>query len=146
MNSLNSTLPLLRSSMILTRLDTQPITSRQWAGALIQVGECSDGTNSPIPKFRVMDHLMTDDDRRWPTMTNVHSGLWSRVHTAKAFTVNKAGYTATLVACGWAGAVFELLKHLGKCSEAKDRKNIKKVKWGPTDRPTNQPTDGQSGV
>ena len=54
---------------------------------------------------------------------------------------NKAGYTATLVACGWAGAVFELLKHLGKCSEAKDRKNIKKVKWGPTDRPTNQPTD-----
>ena len=42
------------------------------------------------------------------------------------FSVNKAGYTATLVACGWAGAVFELLKHLGKCSEAKDRKNIKK--------------------
>ena len=39
---------------------------------------------------------------------------------------NKAGYTATLVACGWAGAVSELLKHLGKCSEAKDRKNIKK--------------------
>ena len=49
---------------------------------------------------------------------------------------NKAGYTATLVACGWAGAVFELLKHLGKCSEAKDRKNIKKIKWGPTDGPT----------
>ena len=41
-------------------------------------------------------------------------------------TLNKAGYMATLVACGWAGAVFELLKHLGKCIEAKDRKNIKK--------------------
>ena len=54
---------------------------------------------------------------------------------------NKAGYTASPVACGWAGAVFELLKHLGKCSEAKDRKNIKKVKWGPTDRPTDQRTD-----
>ena len=40
--------------------------------------------------------------------------------------VNKAGYKATLVACGWEGAVFELLKHLGTCSEAKDRKNIKK--------------------
>ena len=53
---------------------------------------------------------------------------------------NKAGYTATPVACGWAGAVIELLKHLGKSSEAKDRKNIKKAKWGPT----NQPTDGQS--
>ena len=58
---------------------------------------------------------------------------------------NKAGYTATLVACGWAGAVFELLEHLGRSSEAKDRKK-KKVKWGPTDRPTDQPTDGQSGV
>ena len=55
--------------------------------------------------------------------------------------MNKAGYTATEVACGWAGAVFELLKHLSKCSEAKDRKNIKKVKWGPTDRPTNKLTD-----
>ena len=57
---------------------------------------------------------------------------------------NKAGYTATSVACGWAGAVFELLKHLARSSEAKDRKNIKKVKWGPTDRPTNRPTDGRT--
>ena len=54
---------------------------------------------------------------------------------------NKAGYTATPVACGWAGAVFELLEHLGRSSEAKDRKNIKKVKWGPTNRPTDRPTD-----
>ena len=54
---------------------------------------------------------------------------------------NKAGYTATFVACGWEGAVFELLKHLGNYSEAKDRKNIKKVKWGTTNWPTNQPTD-----
>ena len=38
---------------------------------------------------------------------------------------NKAGYTATLVASGWAGAVFKLLKHLGKSGKAKDRKNIK---------------------
>ena len=55
--------------------------------------------------------------------------------------LNKAGYTATPVACGWAGAVFELLKHLGRSGEAKDRKNIKKVKWGPTDQPTNRLTD-----
>ena len=67
----------------------------------------------------------------------------SSVHwNVRAFGKNKAGYTATLVACGWAGAVFELLKHLGKCSEAKDRKNIKKSKMG-TDRPTNRPTDRQ---
>ena len=64
---------------------------------------------------------------------------------------NKAGYTATLVACGWAGAVFELLKHLGKCSEAKDSKNMKKSKMGtdrptdrPTEKPTNQRTDGRT--
>ena len=59
---------------------------------------------------------------------------------------NKAGYTATSVACGWAGAVIESLEHLGKSGEAKDRKNIKKVKWGPTNQPTNRRTDGQSGV
>ena len=51
----------------------------------------------------------------------------SRVHD------NKAGYTATPVACGWAGEVIESLEHLGTSGEAKDRKNIKKVKWGPTD-------------
>ena len=39
---------------------------------------------------------------------------------------NKAGYTATSVACGWAGAVIESPEHLGKSGEAKDRKNIKK--------------------
>ena len=58
--------------------------------------------------------------------------------------LNKARYKATLVGCRWAGAVFELLKHLGKCSETKDCKNIKKVKWGPTDQPTDQPTDGST--
>ena len=41
---------------------------------------------------------------------------------------NKARYTATPVACGWAVAVFELLEHLGRGSEAKDCKNIKKSK------------------
>ena len=30
------------------------------------------------------------------------------------------------VVCGWAGAVFEVLEHLCKSSEATDRKNIKK--------------------
>ena len=55
--------------------------------------------------------------------------------------INKAGYTATPVVCGWAGAVFKLLKHLGKSGKAKDRKNIKKVKWGPTNQPTDRPTD-----
>ena len=61
-------------------------------------------------------------------------------HGRKRSDDNKAGYTATSVACGWAGAVFELLKHLARSSEAKDRKNIKKSKMG-TDQPTDRRTD-----
>ena len=40
--------------------------------------------------------------------------------------LNKAGYTATPVACGWAGAKIEVTHHLGRSSEAKNRKNPKK--------------------
>ena len=51
----------------------------------------------------------------------------------------------TPVACEWAGAVIMLLKQFGKSGEAKDRKNIKKqTKWGPTNRLTDQPTDGRT--
>ena len=64
----------------------------------------------------------------------------------RSFIRNKAGYTATPVACGWAGAVFELLEHLGRSSEAKDRKNIKKVKWGPTDGLTDGPTNRRTDI
>ena len=45
---------------------------------------------------------------------------------------NKARYTATPVACGWVGAIFELLEHWGRGSEAKDR-NAKRLKRGRTD-------------
>ena len=36
-------------------------------------------------------------------------GHWARVriHKQQSNNVNKAGYTATLVACGWAGAVLD---------------------------------------
>ena len=47
--------------------------------------------------------------------------------------MNKAGYTATEVACGWAGAVLE------KVTRASGQlKNAEKVKG---DRPTIRPTD-----
>ena len=55
---------------------------------------------------------------------------------------NKAGYTATLVACGWAGAVLEkVTRASGRSRMLKKLKNAEKVKKG-TDRPTDQPTDG----
>ena len=56
---------------------------------------------------------------------------------------NKAGYTASPVACGWAGAVIErVTKAFGQCSKLKKLKNTIKVKRGPTDKPTDQPTNG----
>ena len=38
---------------------------------------------------------------------------------------NEVGYTAAPIACGLAGAVFELLKHMGRSSEAKNCKKRK---------------------
>ena len=62
-----------------------------------------------------------------------------------AFVGNKAGYTATPVACGWAGAIIEVTNHLGRSSEAKNCKNPKKVKCaGPTDGRTDERTDGRT--
>ena len=36
---------------------------------------------------------------------------------------NKAGYTATEVACGWAGAILRSPDHFGKSSEVKEKKS-----------------------
>ena len=55
---------------------------------------------------------------------------------------NKAGYTATPVACRWAGAMFEVTRPFGQEQCAQKIKIIKKVKC---DVPTDQPTDGQTG-
>ena len=57
--------------------------------------------------------------------------------------VNKPGYTATEVACGWVGAIFEVTRPFGQEQRGQKDKIIKKVK---RDQPTNQPTDGQSGL
>ena len=47
---------------------------------------------------------------------------------------------ATSVACGWAGAVFEFLEHLGRSSDAKKTRKHKKEMDGRTDGQT----DGQT--
>ena len=63
---------------------------------------------------------------------------------------NKAGNTATQVACGRAGAVKAktLLMHLGRSSDAKTARKRRKSKKsdGQTDGTTDGRTDGQSGV
>ena len=64
------------------------------------------------PEKRLYDELMDE-----PT-----HGLKRLVSATK----NKAENTIIPIACGWAGAVFELPENLGTSSEAKDRKNIKK--------------------
>ena len=56
---------------------------------------------------------------------------------------NKAEYTATLVACGWAGAVLEkVTRASGQEPYAQSSKNAEKVKRGPTE----QSSDRHSGV
>ena len=42
--------------------------------------------------------------------------------------VNKAGYTATPVACRWAGAIFEVTGAFGQELKAKKLKNAEKSK------------------
>ena len=64
--------------------------------------------------------------------------------------LNKAGYTATLVACRWAGAVIEVTSSFGQVQWGQRLQKQKKSKvWrtdGRTDGPTDRPRDQQSGV
>ena len=58
---------------------------------------------------------------------------------------NKAGYSATLVEAGGQGRYLKSLHYLGGSSEAKNRKNSKKVKCdGWTDGRTDGSTDGRT--
>ena len=45
----------------------------------------------------------------------------------------KARYTATLVACRWAGAMLEVTRASGQEPHAQKHKYAEKVKRGPTD-------------
>ena len=56
---------------------------------------------------------------------------------------NKAGYTATQVACGWAGAIFEVTRPFGQEQWGPKIKIIEKVKC---DQQTDRQTNRQSGV
>ena len=65
--------------------------------------------------------------------------------------LNKARYTATLVACEWEGAVLEkVTRKSGQEPYAQNAQKRRKGKRGPTEQPTNQqtnqPTDPQSGL
>ena len=63
---------------------------------------------------------------------------------------NKDGSTATLVACGWAGAVLEKVTRASGqepyAQKAQKRQKSKKGTDRPTNRPTDRPTDRHSGV
>ena len=88
-----------------------------------------------------------DSKIRLDTLQNSHGRLGRSRNAKTAQKFNKAGYAATLVACGWAGAVLEKVTgHLGRGCMLKELKNAEKVKRGPTNQPTDGPTDRQSGV
>ena len=63
-----------------------------------------------------------------------------------AVMLNKAGYTATPVACGWAGAVIELTKAFGQELLAQKAQKRRKGKKGTSKERTDRPTDRHSGV
>ena len=46
------------------------------------------------------------------TIIELYNVRYVKLYQVK--TINKAGYTATTVACGWAGAVFEVTGSLGQ--------------------------------
>ena len=80
--------------------------------------------------------------QQWTWQRQQHSIAVLGVSQRHFVAENKAGYTATPVACGWAGLYLRSLHHLGRSSEAKDRKKTKKVKCGGrTNGPTDQRTD-----
>ena len=54
---------------------------------------------------------------------DLHRDKWK--HLKKK---NKARYTATKVACGWAGAIFEVTKPFGQEQRGQSNKIIKKSK------------------
>ena len=55
---------------------------------------------------------------------------------------NKAGYTATPVACGWAGAIFEVTFWQEQWGQRPQKQKKSKVWW--TDRQTDRQTDGRT--
>ena len=74
---------------------------RIWAGTvMLKPSINAEKAKHDEPTKRPMDR-----------QTDRHSGLYSRVHVTRK---NKAGYTATEVACGWAGAIFEVTRPFGQ--------------------------------
>ena len=101
-----------------------------------KIATTSDGDNNNVKSMNTLTMNKTTLTLTKLTTTISTTGLGvGRIHAKRSGkrntkyvwrSLNKAGYTATLVACGWARAAFEFLEHLGRSSEGKDRKNIKK--------------------
>ena len=76
----------------------------------------------------------------WSTLSvveSIHTFHLLRNEMSDAL-MNKAGHTATEVACRWAGAIFEVPKPFGQEQWGQRNKIIKKVKC---ERTTDRPTD-----
>ena len=80
--------------------------------------------------------------RSWPkTVLPIFPMIATGRHWEPQFRKNKAGFTATPVACGWTGAVLEkVIRASGReqwAQEAQKRPKSKKATDQPTDRPIN---------
>ena len=70
-------------------------------------------------------------------------------HCYQKISAKKSGYTATPVACGWVGAIFEVTIAFGQEQWGQRPQKNKKIKFdgrtdGPTDRRTDGPMDGRT--
>ena len=78
-----------------------------------------------------------------PTVNRFHLRV-EKKNTGVLSFKNKAGYTVTLVACGWAGALIDKVTGaFGQEQLAQNaKKRLKKEKRAPTNQPTDRPTNG----
>ena len=93
--------------------------------------------NRPKLSIHAKKWFHCTDTRDWVFPNNCYKG--NRIHR------NKARYTATEVACGWAGAIFEVTRPFWQKQWGQKNKTIKKSKMWPTgwltDQLTNQWTE-----
>ena len=93
------------------------------------------------PRGSVITHFSRFKLERDGPMDRWKDGQMDIVSYRVACPHNKARYTATLFACGWAGAVLKkVIRASGLEQYAQKAQKRRKNKKG-TDRPTNQPTD-----
>ena len=112
------------------------VTARTWVVDLVGSSRLKSSLSSVLVKYRIGFFSSS-------TVWRVNDDLKTcRLVLRKI----KAGYTATEVACGWAGAIFEVSGAFGQERYSQKPHKRRKSKVWRTDGRTDRRTDRQSGV